>query len=34
MNTSGFRTPAANSSAARSKLWRTAIDPVMVISWL
>ena len=32
--TSGSSTPAANSSPARSKLCSTAIDPVMVISWL
>lgn len=34
MKTSGSRTPFANSSAARSKLCSTAIEPVMVISWL
>lgn len=34
MKTRGSMTPVAKRSAARSKLCRTAIDPVIVISWL
>ena len=34
MKTSGSMTPVAKRSAARSKLCRTAMEPVMVISWL
>src|SRR5690606_11071247 len=30
---SGGSTPAMKGSAARSKLWRIAIEPVTVISW-